>query len=98
MRAKRHVGSHEKWPWYLSDFNQNLNVSANFNNPSPISNFMKVSPAVLQFVHASRYTTDMAKLMSSTDNFFVAEEPKLRYGSEIREKLTVATGDRDITT
>jgi hypothetical protein len=48
-----YTGLHIKYPIFLSDFNETLNVLDTFSKSTQISNFMKFRPVTAELFHAA---------------------------------------------
>ena len=67
---------HVKYPLFLSDFNQSLNLSIGFSKNTQISNFMKIRPVETKLFHADGQTDRyMTKLKTTCRNF--VDAPKI---------------------
>jgi len=70
----QYIGCHVKCPLFLSDFNNILIFSANFQEQNPQTpRFMKISPVTTELIRADRQT-NITKLKVAFRSF--ANEPK----------------------
>jgi hypothetical protein len=73
---KMYIGPRVKYPLFLSDFYEALNIPTDFQKNSQMSNFMKIRPVGAELYHADGLTdgrtdrrTDIKKLIVAFRNF-----------------------------